>query len=472
MPNWKKIITSGSDAQLNSLELNNGATGSFTGSFIGDGSQLTGITATSSPGGSDSQIQYNNGGTTSGATNFVYDDINQRVGIGTDSPSSKLEVRSEIATHQLISINRAASNTAALYIGNDNNNDGVIAVNNGELRIGKDISGNFIEHIRINPSGNVGIGNTSPSSKLEVTGNVAIGYTSAAPTNGMIVNGNVGIGTTSPAGALQICKNNGVHTELIIGAGDGSVDVARAAVLQKDSITGPYNFDFFWSNHPTNQSGDLNFYSSQNSGALVTFKNTGEVGIGTTSPDEKLEVNGNIRITGNGNIGFGNDSKVIEYIDQNNQSGAGWSGKDGIKLYGDGTVSNLALYVGHIQTQGASEIKGKLTVDQDINLNNSLLSNQQNTDVDTGTETVATVSSSTYDGAFFDYVIKKGINLRAGTVTAVHDGTNVSFTETSTQDLGNTTDIELSVDLSGGNIRLRATTTSDNWSIKTIIRAL
>ena len=39
MPNWKKVITSGSQAQLA------GVTGSFTGSFVGDGSGLTGISA-------------------------------------------------------------------------------------------------------------------------------------------------------------------------------------------------------------------------------------------------------------------------------------------------------------------------------------------------------------------------------------------------------------------------------------------
>jgi len=39
MPNWKKVITSGSQAELA------GVTGSFTGSFIGDGSGLTGISA-------------------------------------------------------------------------------------------------------------------------------------------------------------------------------------------------------------------------------------------------------------------------------------------------------------------------------------------------------------------------------------------------------------------------------------------
>jgi hypothetical protein len=41
MPSWKKIITSGSDAVLNNVTAS-----FFTGSFVGDGSQLTGITAT------------------------------------------------------------------------------------------------------------------------------------------------------------------------------------------------------------------------------------------------------------------------------------------------------------------------------------------------------------------------------------------------------------------------------------------
>ena len=44
MPNWKKLIVSGSDATLNSLEVSH-ASGSFSGSFQGDGSGITGINA-------------------------------------------------------------------------------------------------------------------------------------------------------------------------------------------------------------------------------------------------------------------------------------------------------------------------------------------------------------------------------------------------------------------------------------------
>jgi hypothetical protein len=57
-------------------------------------------------------------------------------------------------------------------------------------------------------SGNVGIGNVAPLSKLGITGNASIGATYgaiAAPTSGFIVEGNVGIGTTNPTlGPLQM----------------------------------------------------------------------------------------------------------------------------------------------------------------------------------------------------------------------------------------------------------------------------
>ena len=40
MPNWKKLIVSGSDASLNTLTVNNAVT---AGSFVGDGSGLTNV---------------------------------------------------------------------------------------------------------------------------------------------------------------------------------------------------------------------------------------------------------------------------------------------------------------------------------------------------------------------------------------------------------------------------------------------
>jgi hypothetical protein len=51
MPNWKKLLVSGSDANLSSLSVDSSISaasfsGSFSGSFEGDGSNLSGITVT------------------------------------------------------------------------------------------------------------------------------------------------------------------------------------------------------------------------------------------------------------------------------------------------------------------------------------------------------------------------------------------------------------------------------------------
>lgn len=103
----------------------------------------------------------------------------------------------------------------------------------------------------------------------------------------------------------------------------------------------------------------------------------GDVGIGFSTPKEKLDVDGSIRLTGD--IGFRSDAKVIEYINNSNQSGAGWTGKEAINLYGKGDISKLALYTGHIHTLGASEIQGQLTVGDKVNVAGNLTFKAQDT---------------------------------------------------------------------------------------------
>ena len=68
--------------------------GSFSGSFSGDGSGLTGVAA--APAGNDKTVQFRSGSSTRGAVDFVYDHVTGRVGIGTVSPSAKLEVAGDL----------------------------------------------------------------------------------------------------------------------------------------------------------------------------------------------------------------------------------------------------------------------------------------------------------------------------------------------------------------------------------------
>jgi len=232
-------------------------------------------------------------------------------------------------------------------------------------------------------------------------------------------NGNVGIGTSS-VGTYKLNVDGAIR----IGV-SGTIQ----PLLSRDSSTGGLIVS------SVGNSGDFIF---QGTGGSEKFriKDTGDVGIGVTSPGAKLDIVGSSL---------------------------------GIRVKKADLSDVLRVYT---QGSGIFMDGGNVHISDDLKIGATLLSNQENTDVDTGTEVVAQVSTSTYTAAFFDFVIKKVGNIRSGTVYACHDGTNVEFTETSTQDLGDTSDVTLSVDKSGTNLRLIATVTSDDWSVKSLIRAI
>jgi len=75
-------------------------------------------------------------------------------------------------------------------------------------------------------------------------------------------------------------------------------------------------------------------------------------------------------------------------------------------------------------------------------------------------------------GAWFEYVIRSGSNARTGQIMAVWDDTLVNFTDTTTTDLGDTSGVTLTVTNDTSNITFDASATTDDWSIKAIIRSI
>jgi hypothetical protein len=143
---WRDLYLSGSTIYLGTSQLSSDGTntsGSFTGSFGGEGTNITGVVSSSyadsssyavtasyainggsgggggTPGGSTTQIQYNNAGAFGGASGFVWDSINSRVGLGTGSPSEKLDVvgnalfSNNVTVSGNIVVNTIAERTAA-----------------------------------------------------------------------------------------------------------------------------------------------------------------------------------------------------------------------------------------------------------------------------------------------------------------------------------------------------------------------
>ena len=178
---------------------------------------------------------------------------------------------------------------------------------------------NNTEQMRINYQGNVGIGTDAPTGgKLHVVGdiyttgkilgevggsNLIVGgttYQSAtAPTNGMLVEGYVGFGTDSPFYRFHIHEptNDAV---LAIESGRNSTNTKAIIMFRTDdTVSRTYGFDAakivsgFYDTAYTNSYISFQTHHSDNN----TFNDSmtirgGNVGIGTTSPDEKLDIAG------------------------------------------------------------------------------------------------------------------------------------------------------------------------------------
>jgi hypothetical protein len=102
----------------------------------------------------------------------------------------------------------------------------------------------------------------------------------------------------------------------------------------------------------------------------------------------------------------------------------------------------------------------------------ALITTTKNVISSTGEFTVYSIPTASYDGAFYDYTIKSGANARAGQITAIWNGTDVNYTETTTIDFGSTTDISLGVFISGSDMVLTGSAATSGWTMKTIIRSI
>src|SRR3989338_4064325 len=76
---------------------------SVNGTCLGTGS------GSGTPGGSDTQVQFNSSGSFAGSANFVWDNTNKRLGIGTSSPYQTLSVSGVVVADSFISTTTATS---------------------------------------------------------------------------------------------------------------------------------------------------------------------------------------------------------------------------------------------------------------------------------------------------------------------------------------------------------------------------
>ncbi len=88
------------------------------------------------------------------------------------------------------------------------------------------------------------------------------------------------------------------------------------------------------------------------------------------------------------------------------------------------------------------------------------------------THSLVSLSTSSYDGAFFEYTAISSSNARAGNIMSVWNGANIVSTETTSSQIGNTADLTAEVIISQSQAQLVVYSPNASYKIKTIIKAI
>ncbi|NEO46729.1 MAG: hypothetical protein F6K55_22460, partial [Moorea sp. SIO4A3] len=244
-----------------------------------------------------------------------------KVGIGTDCPKAKLEIKGDQPVLKIWG--QGDNDNATIQLGEST------AANGGfDLKyIGSSEKKFYIEsysdcvskgkHLTIvSESGNVGIGTTCPDAKLEVKGNLKLEY-------------GVAVNAFSCDGTLEGCSDMAIPTEKAIKTYADTKALLHGCVSEdfsaknltvngviKPSAGNKKNNGIFFTKEPDYASKDaawIRYYRCGNSGENTTLEigtsndcddhialmpGKGNVGIGTTNPRAKLSINGGLHVGG------------------------------------------------------------------------------------------------------------------------------------------------------------------------------
>lgn len=240
-----------------------------------------------SPGGSDGQVQYNNGGSAfGGASSIFYDDILNNVGIGTTVPRVKLEVFNTMSV----------SNQGRLGVGTTVPTARLQVVATGNSSAALTLNANS-SAFSVTNGGNVGVGNTNPQSKFTVGSSDQFAVSSTGNQsfniNGLATVQNI---STNSSAALTFIGGGNANSRVIIQStsGTGTTDQIRFAVgtnggtsaMRINDNSGVVSIGI----GTTTPRAAFEVYNTTLLGSASANGGQGRLGVGTTTPSARLDI--------------------------------------------------------------------------------------------------------------------------------------------------------------------------------------
>ncbi|MBU3659527.1 MAG: tail fiber domain-containing protein [Flavobacteriales bacterium] len=273
-------------------------------------------------------VGFNSGSSLNFDSNTLFiDGDNNRVGIGTTTPNNELDVNGSVRVTGTTNLRTTYLNSNNLFLRSDGNHGLVWNTTADGPRLYGFAGGllgtqNGTNALFWNSTGNVGLGNTGPTERLDVTGNIKF------------------------SGALMPNNLAGTAGQVLTSAGAG----AAPTWTTPSSATNIYNTDGSLSGNRTVTLGTnvLSFTSSPSNGTshftvdgttLNVDAFTDRVGIGTATPSQKLDVAGTARFDG---------GALIQSFTNGTWINLPTTGPSGIGSGGPG----VQAWIGYVQSNG------------------------------------------------------------------------------------------------------------------------
>ena len=414
------------------------------------------------------------------------------IGIGTTSPRTKLHVTDTITTQASIYLQRYTpdwtnnpttnildnnwASTLGDYLilraaGNQNTQEAIALTKGQGVYFGitsttgsleNDITAPFssANHAKIGATswfaGNVGIGTTSPTEKLEVIGNIQVG-------TGVDYNSKIAFTRNGGSNVGAI----GYHTDDVFYVAGHPSHGSTAG-----NIVRVYGFG-----------GDIRLGDNTNGDVLTVDASNGNVGIGTTSPTSNLHIK--TSVDNSVSQGLVIERSVNSDKGYINYNGGGFQFRSTVGdpiVFGETDAEHMRILPDGNVGIGTTNPLTKLDVAGVIKSDSFLIiGGDDSVRIDNGLATgdpvpvvIETFDAAQNIGAFLDFTIfdEEKENMRSGTLQLVFNLNQVMFNEVNTMDIGDTTPCTLDAVNNAGTIDVRFTAPSPTFYIKYQIRTL